>query len=769
MLIRIKLNYLIALFAICCLYFDGTKANNRELYDVLGVRQTATQKDIKRAYKNLARQWHPDKTDDPDATSKFTKINEAYETLGDPDKRHEYDNFGYTSANARQPNRPQQGFHGSPFDSFFPGGNGGFRFNFNNFGGDAESTIERFSINLRQYETTILPNSVTKPCIIYAYADFCFNCMRIEGILEKFFSELKAVGLCAASFHAGRSGGLSSALRVSTVPSIVGVVNERLFYFKGSVSIQSLHEFTRGLFPNNFVTKVFDSNVEPFLSGWPADNKVRGLFFSPREDLSARFLAPAYFYRENVAFGHIYTQSLQGKDMLRKFGVNKHRETLLLFNEDTSSPVATISMQQLSRSTLDEVIEGNKYLTLPRLSSQKLFEELCPDGYKVKNRKLCVVLITKKGPAQDGTREQFRQYSQASKLNGNERVRFTYMFEDTQADFVNTLMMKGKQKEADEALKVAILWRVEKYQLKYEWLETGWQAEQRARCSKALDSRLNVLLTTDTVMPYNIVPPELFNEHGLNLLTRIGLKLLSWAEKIAGLLNMLDSTTWITLLLTVLFVGGMGYFMHKLASLEEIQVQQTLPRKTRPRPPSRTFDAKNLNLYELDYRMYQELVTEADTGLTVVILVDKDSKDTLVKEFAKIVHPYSRYSALTFAFLQLEYNLKWYKSLLQLSVDDFKLDGINIKNCIGTVLAINGFRKYYYIYSAKNGRKYIRKRNNVSEALGLDEADEKSDEEENFFYLDEILDGLALWMDKIFDGSIKRIRITQWPELADKL
>ncbi|WAR14010.1 DJC16-like protein [Mya arenaria] len=590
MLIRIKLNYLIALFAICCLYFDGTKANNRELYDVLGVRQTATQKDIKQAYKNLARQWHPDKTDDPDATSKFTKINEAYETLGDPDKRHEYDNFGYTSANARQPNRPQQGFHGSPFDSFFPGGNGGFRFNFNNFGGDAESTIERFSINL-----------------------------------------------------------------------------------------------------------------------------------SPREDLSARFLAPAYFYRENVAFGHVYTQSLQGKDMLRKFGVNKHRETLLLFNEDTSSPVATISMQQLSRSTLDEVIEGNKYLTLPRLSSQKLFEELCPDGYKVKNRKLCVVLITKKGPAQDGTREQFRQYSQASKLNGNERVRFTYMFEDTQADFVNTLMMKGKQKEADEALKVAILWRVEKYQLKYEWLETGWQAEQRARCSKALDSRLNVLLTTDTVMPYNI-----------NLLTRIGLKLLSWAEKIAGLLNMLDSTTWITLLLTVLFVGGMGYFMHKLASLEEIQ---------------------------LDYRMYQELVTEADTGLTVVILVDKDSKDTLVKE----------YSALTFAFLQLEYNLKWYKSLLQLSVDDFKLDGINIKNCIGTVLAINGFRKYYYIYSAKNGRKYIRKRNNVSEALGLDEADEKSDEEENFFYLDEILDGLALWMDKIFDGSIKRIRITQWPELADKL
>ena len=54
----------------------------------------------------------------------------------------------------------------------------------------------------------------------------------------------------------------------------------------------------------------------------------------------------------------------------------------------------------------------------------------------------------------------------------------------------------------------------------------------------------------------------------------------------------------------------------------------------------------------------------------------------------------SRYSALTFGFMQLEYNIKWYRSLLEMSVDDFKLDSLNIKNCIGTVLAINGYRRY---------------------------------------------------------------------------
>jgi DnaJ family protein C protein 16 len=128
-----------------------------------------------------------------------------------------------------------------------------------------------------------------------------------------------------------------------------------------------------------------------------------------------------------------------------------------------------------------------------------------------------------------------------------------------------------------------------------------------------------------------------------------------------------------------------------------------------------------------------------------------------------------RYSALTFAFLQLEYNINWYRTLLEESIDDVKLDQINIKNCIGTVLALNGYRKYYYIYSAKKARQFIRHRNNVSEALGLHDLDEKSDEEDDikdYFFLDEVLDGLTIWLDKIFDGSIKRIRITNWPEMT---
>lgn len=67
----------------------------RDYYDTLGVHKTASDKDIKQAYRRLAKQYHPDTNpNDPTAEAKFKEINEAYEALSDPDKRAQYDRFG---------------------------------------------------------------------------------------------------------------------------------------------------------------------------------------------------------------------------------------------------------------------------------------------------------------------------------------------------------------------------------------------------------------------------------------------------------------------------------------------------------------------------------------------------------------------------------------------------------------------------------------------------------------------------------------------------
>jgi molecular chaperone DnaJ len=73
--------------------------DKRDYYEILGVGKTATQDDIKKAYRKLAKQYHPDMnpTDRKAAEEKFKELSEAYEVLADPDKRQKYDKYGHAA------------------------------------------------------------------------------------------------------------------------------------------------------------------------------------------------------------------------------------------------------------------------------------------------------------------------------------------------------------------------------------------------------------------------------------------------------------------------------------------------------------------------------------------------------------------------------------------------------------------------------------------------------------------------------------------------
>lgn len=109
-------------------------ATQRDYYEVLGVARGASVDEIKKAYRTLARTYHPDVNKAADAEDRFKEINEAYQILSDADQRAAYDRFGHAAVNGSGGGGDPFGFGGrSPFsdlfESFFSGGatNGGRR------------------------------------------------------------------------------------------------------------------------------------------------------------------------------------------------------------------------------------------------------------------------------------------------------------------------------------------------------------------------------------------------------------------------------------------------------------------------------------------------------------------------------------------------------------------------------------------------------------------------------------------------------------------
>lgn len=146
-------------------------ADKRDYYEVLGVSKGASDDEIKKAHRRLAKKYHPDlNRDNPDAAEKFKELNEAYEVLSDKDKRAKYDQFGFAGVDPSYGAGQGGGFGGGGFGGFDMGDLGDIFGSF--FGGGFGGSSSRSRRNAPQRGETLQQR------VMLSFEEAAFGCEK---------------------------------------------------------------------------------------------------------------------------------------------------------------------------------------------------------------------------------------------------------------------------------------------------------------------------------------------------------------------------------------------------------------------------------------------------------------------------------------------------------------------------------------------------------------------------------------------------------------
>jgi len=777
------MDFKLVLLLLGCLAFHTTLGERFRPYDILEIKRGATQQEVKKAYRRLVKDYHPDKNKSPDAQEKFVKLTKAYELLSDPERRRMYDNHGVTEDSPNFNKRhdySQYNRFGDPFDHL----RDLFGDNFNSFksSGSRENIFHKQSITYKAYANTLVPNSYKQPYLILFYSDWCFSCAQVIPMWAKLVEELEPIGFGMATVHSEHERELARKVGVKELPHLVLLTDGKVTHYRESIlSVVKVLEFIRRKLPYKLVQRVNDHNLDEFLEGW-LDNRVRVLLFGKLDVVRLRYLTAGFKFRERAAVGYVQVTAADTKEVVDRFKIDIKKDTLLMFQEDTNTPIATLAMSDLPTNTIMEVMERHQYLQLPRLSNQKVFDSLCPLESTRTRKRLCVVLFTRESADMEEYRRSMRDWVQAHRFS-QERVRFTYILLERQQQFVSAVT-KDQQELSDPALRVLVLWRRGADQVKLEWLQSKWEIGPTNTSSEELQITLQRLLSANEVLSGDAVLEQLVDEHATSMFARLANKMIEMSEILRDNITMDELIPAASLVLTVGVIIAGGYVMSYLVKIEEENVQKQLgarglkvDRKGKVVP--------ELKIHELRAETYNGMIRLLKPGCrTVVLIVDRESKEKLVAKFYKHAWPFRRNKTLMFGFMYIEKGLSWYKKILNLTLPEPRDIKINPKNCIGTVLSLNGHRRYFCMYHAKHPEATRRPGYYTASGafMGFDSENESSDGELDVeraaaqpapvldspdhlpIFEDQLLDGLQNWMDRLFEGSTYRYHVNYWPE-----
>ncbi|XP_038864678.1 LOW QUALITY PROTEIN: dnaJ homolog subfamily C member 16 [Salvelinus namaycush] len=763
---------------VCLLLLVGLveTANEVDPYNILGVTKSASQTEIKKVYKRLAREWHPDKNKNEGAEDMFIKITKSYEILSNEEKRAKYDRYGQTDDT--QPYGHGHYGHGHDqfyFDESF------FHFPFSNKGSQ-EFADSKYALHFNQYVNDVVPDSFKRPYLIKITSDWCFSCIHIEPVWKEVVLELEALGVGIGVVDVGYERRLANHLGAHRTPSILGVINGKVTFFHYAVVKEHLRQFVEDLLPQRLVEKVTDRNDLQFLNSWHEQNKPHVLLFDQVPVVPLLYKLTAFAYKDYVQFGYVDQGLSDTANLLKQFNINTYAPTMLVFKESIDKPADIIQAKGMKKQVIDEFILNNKFLLVPRLVNQKLFDELCPVKQFHRRRKYCVLLIT-------GDEESYTIGNQAflsfAYTNTQEVVRFAYVYQRLQQPLCDTLL---KTKDSTQPPQVFILERRNAAgKVLYKEVAGGWNGTDKNK-QRLLDE-LQRLQKDPSILNQDAMLPELNNEFAsmflirwiytaYDYLTEIIDDILhnNWREMMP-LLSLIFSALFILFGTVVVqaFSDSSEDGKSKPKAKDGAKAENGSPgsSSTSSRPPKKNF----VEVTELTDITYTSNLVKLRPGhMNVVLVLTDASKNVLLSKFAKEVYSFTGSLTLHFSFLNVDKHSAWMETLLEFAQDAMQIDtdeddGARHKiDYTGYILALNGHKKYLCLFrpvytgeegpgGATGGGRRSGSREDHPPRRSMPRSRSTAT-----LQIHHKLDRLGLWMERLMEGTLPRYYIpAAWP------
>jgi DnaJ family protein C protein 16 len=668
---------------------------------------------------------------------------------------------------------------------------------------------------MRMYMHSILDKSHTQPFLIFAYSSYCRACFMLESVWKEAVTDLEALGYGIGTANYMFDGDLFEALRITQLPSLVVVVEGRVIHYRGSfnhISAKTIRLFARDALPGTFLYRINSYlGLRRFLDQWESTNKVSVLMMGAKEEPRLRYLLTAMKYGHFVRFAYVYLNygNKAVEEMKAHLAIRCiDCENVLVFKEEPQhGPVAKISSEnrQFSTEELTQLIERQKLLTLPRLSSMEYFDQLCPVSSRG-FRHFCVILpvvdSTEDAKFVDNMRNFVKQHDQ---LLAQERINIVYMYTNKQRSFMESFgditLRQGRRD-------LLVIWRNEYVKARYSWLPSGWpsDADILHKSSESLKENLLLLNKGGIRMEKTASVTRLTDEYAPTWFSRLSRRIVRMTEVVWFHLTKDEALPILSVVGTLFFIFFVGFFLNyvmaenKNKEFKEKQPPFTTEQKEwhpdDPKVPPTKHTSKSAisaeqkawtkmepMIHELRAETYFGLIRLLKPGCrSIIVLVDAESKDVLLPQFARHIYPLRNNKTFSFGYLMVNKNLLWFRTLLEhtLPVDKEdptsstfattmfqRLKGINPKQTLGTVLVLCGWKLYFSMYHP------MHKASKAKNFVGFDDSDDVSDSDDKEIKekirrkelnLDNVLNGFPNFLDRLLEGSIRRYYVPEWPE-----